>query len=104
MFDLDRGRVGSGRDADIWFEAVNPVQLYLTPQNGARIALGDRRGGDSCRGSLSGDRIPLTAMSVGYYVCYRTSDGRRGDFRITGLSPDSPRTLRLEYNNYGDRR
>ncbi|MBI3439073.1 MAG: hypothetical protein HY054_10595 [Proteobacteria bacterium] len=104
MFDLDRGRVGSDRGADVWFEAVNPVQLYLTPRNGARIALGDRRDGDSCRRSLSNDRIALTSLMVGYYVCYETSEGQRGDFRITGLTSGSPRTLQIEYNNYGDLR
>jgi hypothetical protein len=104
MFDLDRGRIGSDRGADIWFHAINPVQLYLEPQNGARIALGDRRGGDGCRRSLSTDRIAVTTLMVGYYVCYQTSDGARGDFRIIGLSPTSPRTLTIDYRNYGDHR
>jgi hypothetical protein len=97
MFDLDRGRVTSDRSADVWFHAVNPVQLYLEPQNGARIALGDRRGGDSCRTRVSNDRVALTVLMVGYYVCYQTNDGRRGDFRIVGLTPTSPRTLTVEY-------
>jgi hypothetical protein len=100
---LDRGRISNDRSADVWFRAINPVQLYLEPRNGARIALGDRRGGDSCRRGLSEDRIEITTLMVGYYVCYQTNDGRRGDFRIIGLSPTSPRTLTIEYNNYGDR-
>jgi hypothetical protein len=103
LFDLDRGRISGGRDADVWFHAVNPVQFYLEPQNGARIALGDRRGGDSCRGELSNERIPLTSLTVGYYVCYETNDGRRGDFRVIQLSPTSPHTLIIQYANYGRR-
>ncbi|MBS0385714.1 MAG: hypothetical protein JSS00_10255, partial [Proteobacteria bacterium] len=71
--------------------------------NGARIALGDRRDADSCRGRLSNDRIALTSLTVGYFVCYQTNDGQRGDFRIIGLSPTSPRTLTIEYRNYGRR-
>jgi hypothetical protein len=78
---------------------VTPIQLYLEPRNGARIALGDRRGGDSCRSSLSNNRIAVTSLMVGYYVCYATNSGQRGDFRITGLSANAPRTLTIEYAN-----
>src|SRR6185369_11111208 len=42
--DLDEGNVGSGPDADFWFQAVTPVQMFLKPMNGAQFAVGDKIG------------------------------------------------------------
>ncbi len=50
QFNLENGTVGSGPGADLWFEAVSQFQLFLTPVNGAQIAVGDKsdRGYDGC--------------------------------------------------------
>lgn len=35
--DLDTGRATQGQDADIWYHAVNPNELYIEAVNGARL-------------------------------------------------------------------
>ena len=100
-FDLDNGVVTGGRGADVWFHAVSAVELYLEPMNGAGLALGNRFDPDSCRrGPFSRDRITLTSLMVGNFVCYRTDTGGAGQFRIIGLTPASPHTLTIDYRNW----
>ena len=40
LFDLDTG-AETGAGADFWFHAITNTELYIEPQNGARLALGD---------------------------------------------------------------
>ncbi len=103
MFDLDRGRVTSGRNADIWFEAVNSHRRYLTPWNGAEIAVGDRtnRGLEGCRtAQYSSRRVPLNRLDEGDYICVKTSRGRFSQFRINDITPGRNKTLRLGYTTW----
>ncbi len=102
QFDLDDGRVAP-RGADLWFEAETSDRLYLTPQNGARIWVGDRsnRGFEGCiEGSYSAARVPLSALPAGSYVCMETSEERFAQFRVEGLSRGSPKTLVLSYTTW----
>jgi hypothetical protein len=102
--DLDNGRIG-GNGADIWFHALSPVEMYLEPINGARAApIG---GGGDCRGAnLRAERISLSSLNNGATVCYRTGEGRMGQFTVTGWSNNNGmRALRFDYQTWGgDRR
>ena len=88
--DFDTGRVGAGI-GDLWFHAVSNTEIYLEPVNGTRFSFsgGSDRGFQGCRDSdLSAGRISLGRMNVGTYVCYRTDQGRIGQFRVTGFRQD----------------
>jgi hypothetical protein len=103
-FDLDEGQIlGTSTDADFWFEAVNPVQLFIKPMNGAQIAVGNRqnRGYDGCRmEAFSSNQIALNTLAVGEYICAATSEGRVSQFRINAISPGSPKTLTIGYTTW----
>ena len=102
-FDLDEGQVGSGPGVDIWFQAVNPVQMYLKPMNGAQLAVGNKqnRGYSGCSvAAFSPNAVPLNTLPVGSYICAATNEGRVSQFRINGISPGSPKTLTLGYTTW----
>ena len=89
--------------ADLWFEAVTAFEMYLAPRNGAQFALGDRsnRGYIGCsHETYSPDRIPLSAVPVGSYVCVRTNQGRITQFRVNGINPGYPKVLQLGYTTW----
>lgn len=99
--DLDTGGTGAS-GADIWYQAVNAGEKYLTPRNGAQLALGDRsnRGRDGCAvASFSGNRIALWEMPVGSYVCARTDQGRISQFRLNGYTGT---TMELGYTTWAN--
>ncbi len=52
--DLDEGTVGDSATADIWFRAVSDEERYVTPWNGALIALG----GATALGRLKASATP----------------------------------------------
>lgn len=102
-FDLDRGVVGQGAIADVWFQAKTAKELYLTPRNGAAMSVsGTRnRGMAGCsKARYSSDSLPLARLPTGTYICVRTSEGRISEFRVNGLSAGSPRTLELGYTTW----
>ncbi|QKV19859.1 hypothetical protein [Oricola thermophila] len=99
QFDLDRGAV-TRSGADFWFQAETASLLYLVPQNGARIGVGDRsnRGAAGCATArYTGNRVSLRDLPVGSYICARTNEGRISQFRINGLSGGSPKTLSIGF-------
>lgn len=101
-FDLDRGRE-QNQGADFWFEAERRTRLFLTPQNDARIAVGDRsaRGYDGCaRARYSQSRVPLKSLPVGSYICAKTNEGRISQFRILEIAPGHPTTLRIRFTTW----
>ncbi len=102
QFDLDRGAVT--RDgADFWFQAETASLLYLVPSNGARIGVGDRsnRGAAGCAGArMTGDRVSISDLPVGSYVCARTNEGRITQFRVNAISAGSPKTLSIGYTTW----
>lgn len=104
LADFDSGReVNNVPSADIWFQAETERRLFLVPRNGAEMAVGDRsnRGRNGCRDEVySAERVSLWTLPVGSYVCMRTNEGRISQFRINGLTPDSPRTLSLGYTTW----
>ena len=104
MADLDRGGTGGAeRGMDIWFQAETRDLLYLVPQNGATLGVGDRsnRGFDGCsRARMSRDRVSLRDIPVGSYICARTNEGRISQFRVNAISGGSPKTLSIGYTTW----
>ncbi|TDQ64027.1 peptidase inhibitor family I36 [Maritalea mobilis] len=101
MANLDNGNVGSA-GADIWYHAVNPVEKYIEPRNGAKLALGDKsnRGYAGCKAeSFSSNPISIWAMPVGSYVCVKTNKGRISQFRLNGYSGT---TMKLGYTTWAN--
>lgn len=101
--DLDEGVVGAGSDADIWFEAVTATERYVTPQNGASVAVVgiSSVGRDGCAAApLSTARIDIDDLPVGTYVCVQTNLGRYSQFRVNAPMGPSPGTLVLGYTTW----
>ncbi len=85
-------------DQDIWFEAVSSSEKYFTPNNGAKLKLitTGAPSYDQCTTtSLSSNRISLSDVSVGDWLCFKTSEGRYGRAEIEARSGD-PETIRLD--------
>lgn len=99
--NLDNGTVGGG-GVDIWYQAVSAVEKYITPRNGATIAVGDgsNRGYAGCAAeSFSGDNVPLADIPVGTYVCVKTNQGRISQFRVNGFMGT---TMKLGYTTWAN--
>lgn len=99
--NLDNGNVG-GAGVDIWYQAVTAVEKYITPRNGATIAVGDgsNRGYEGCAAeSFSGDSVPLADIPVGTYVCVKTNQGRISQFRVNGFMGT---TMKLGYTTWAN--
>lgn len=99
--DLDTGTVG-GAGADIWYRAVTAVNKFITPRNGAQLALGDgsNRGFAGCKtATFSASPISIWSMPVGSYVCVRTSEGRISQFRLNGYAGT---TMKLGYTTWAN--
>lgn len=101
LANLDNGNVGAA-GADIWYEAVTAVEKYLTPRNGALLALGDgsNRGYAGCVvEDFSADPIPLEDAPPGTYVCAKTNQGRISQFRVNGFTGT---TMNLGYTTWAN--
>lgn len=99
--NLDNGAVG-GAGADIWYEAVTATEKYITPRNGASIAVGDgsNRGYDGCAAeSFDGESVALEDIPVGTYVCVTTNQGRISQFRVNGFMGT---TMKLGYTTWAN--
>lgn len=99
--NLDNGNIGPG-GADIWYRQVSPSVRRLVPVNGARMARGDgsNRGYAGCSAeSFSPAALPLAALTVGTYVCVRTSQGRISQFRVNSYTPT---VMRVGYTTFAN--
>jgi len=101
--DFDSGQVGEGT-ADIWFHAVTGTERYIEPRNGAQIGIYAGGGGMSeatCSATpKSGNRIPIASAPRGTRICYVTSDGRNGFFRVRQDVGASPGTLDVRFRTW----
>jgi hypothetical protein len=94
--DLDNGEIGTratARSADIWYQAVNESESYITPQNGAKISETSqaRRGFAGCQAArYNGDRLALTHLKPGSYLCVMTEQGRLTEIQVDGVYPKYP--------------
>ena len=99
--NLDNGTTG-GAGVDIWYQAETATSKFITPRNGATLALGDgsNRGFAGCKvAAFTSNRIPLGAMPVGTYVCAKTDQGRISQFRINGFVGT---TMKLGYTTWAN--
>jgi hypothetical protein len=88
----------SGGDADMWFHAVSSSEKYFEPQNGAKLKLitsGAPSYDDCSSASLSSSDISLDDVSVGDWLCFKTSEDRYGRAEIEARSGD-PEVIRLD--------
>ncbi len=102
LFDLDRGAV-TQTGADFWFQAETRALLYLVPRNGAKIGVGNRsnRGAAGCAAArMTTERVSLSDLPVGSYICARTNEGRVSQFRINAISGGSPKTLSIGFTTW----
>ncbi|MBZ0127815.1 MAG: hypothetical protein K8F59_01740 [Rhodobacteraceae bacterium] len=102
LAELDAGSVSSP-GADLWFQAETATLMYLVPQNGAMMGVGDgsNRGFAGCSSArMSRDRVSIRDVPVGTYVCMKTSEGRISQFRVNALSGGSPKTLTIGYTTW----
>lgn len=102
LADLDNGAMVNNAGSDIWYEAVTAVEKYITPRNGALIAVGDgsNRGFAGCSAeSFSSNRVPLGAIPVGTYVCVKTNAGRISQFRVNGFTGT---TMNIGYTTWAN--
>lgn len=103
--DFDSGQ-NSGATADLWFQAETATSLFLVPRNGATMWVGDRsqRGylGCSAGTAYSTNRVALSNLPVGSFVCIKTNQGRFSQFRIDSISSNSPRVLGISYVTWNE--
>ncbi len=100
--DLDSGSINSGT-FDFWFHAVTATNRFLEPMNGARFGIYSGSGAskqDCIDTPKSSNNIPIRDLSEGTYVCYRTSDGRHGIFRVNERVGRSPGTLEIGFTTW----
>jgi hypothetical protein len=97
--DLDSGSIG-GAGSDIWYQAINPFNKRITPQNGATLAIGDGSGYAGCSAaSFSGSPLPLASIPPGTYVCVKTDEGRISQFRVNGFTGT---TMKIGYTTWAN--
>lgn len=97
--NLDNGNVGAA-GADIFYQAVNAIQKFIVPVNGAKMALGNKsnRGYAGCKAeSFSSAKISIWQVPVGSYVCVKTNKGRISQFRLNGYQGT---TMKLGYTTW----
>ena len=102
LADLDTGQV-KPQGADIWFEAKTATRRFITPRNGARIAIAGRRsiGLAGCKQRpLRNTPIPIRSIPVGTYVCVKTNQGRYSQFRVNRAAGPSPGNIHLGYTTW----
>jgi len=98
--DLDAGTITSARGADIFFQARTATERFITPRNGAVIAVAGRQEIDraGCAAlNLRPDPIPIQRVPAGTYLCVRTNDGRLSRVRVDQTVGPSPGVLRITF-------
>jgi hypothetical protein len=99
LIDFENGKIVANQNlgADLWFEATQPGQRFLTPVSGAAISKvetfqsrshGLREYAGCAVAAFSKVRVPLSAVPVGGYVCVRTRDGHIAQFHLISIAGD----------------
>ena len=84
--NLDNGNIGAA-GADIHYQVV-AFTRQLAPVNGAQISFtnGAQRGFAGCSAAaFNNGPVLQAALSIGNYVCVRTSQGRISEFRLDNI-------------------
>jgi hypothetical protein len=108
--DLDDGRLAEAqKNADIWFEAVNPSMMRLTPLNGATLSKLDRKsvGLAACiAATLTPTPIMIQEVAEGDVLCVKTKEQRYSLLKIDLIYSKYPlldphvRTLGITYTTW----
>ena len=82
---------------DIWFHSVAANDNYIEPANGALIVVWG--GSAPSKAECSGAAVAATAITldnslVNKYICYKTDQGRVGNFKVSAFSYP---TLTIDY-------
>jgi hypothetical protein len=104
-FEFDSGAIARAADSDLALSRVVLSMYLLTPNGGAKIWPGDAtaRGYAACYAARLSANYLTTAVpapTVGQHACYITSDGRVGEFRVTGFTPGGAATLSVSYTTW----
>ncbi len=101
--DLDDGASPALGIEDFTFRAVTANDKRIEAENTAVFELmgEDKPAYGACEGAdLTSDPIEVDSDLVGQWVCFKTSEGRIGRFRVVALKPDDisqVQTLELAY-------
>lgn len=101
-FEFDGGIVGIGGDV-VFSRTV--LAFFVTPSGGAKIWPGDAaaRGYATCyaqRNSANYVTTMVASPTVGQHMCYVTSEGRVGEFRVESLMQGNNATLTVSYTTW----
>lgn len=99
--NLDNGNVGAA-GADLWLQAPNAIVRLLTPRNGAVFSIGpNQRGYNGCKtAAFSSNPMPLITVPEGTYVCYKTNQGRIGEFRMNDVKRRPSTKIEIGYTTW----
>jgi hypothetical protein len=100
--DLDTGKIDPTSGSDASLVELTPGAPSLVPADGVQMSRygppPDPPSPSRCQAlDLTGDPIPLSSLSVQGLVCYRTSAGRLGYFRVRSLDQG----LGIEFVTWG---
>lgn len=100
--DLETGRVSPANGADFWFQVQNSRTALIVPQNGAQISPRIvQMGYDGCLNQrYTTQGISLQQIHPGSYVCYKTADGRVGEFLVTAATERAPFSITLDFTTW----
>jgi len=98
LFDLDTGRV-TPNDADFWFEAQTATERYLTPKNGAAMAVSTQRVDyEVCAAAnFSTQRFPVDRLPENRFFCVRTSQGKIAIIKLREQVGPNPGVMRISF-------
>lgn len=89
--------------SDLWFQAQTATRRYLTPTNGAEVALlpAGTSGLQACAGSRPGlQRIDVKRLTIGRHLCLLTTDQRLSEIIILGTPSPSPGEIALSFTTW----
>lgn len=98
-FDNLQAQPGNVAGADLVLQVQSSKEALLVPQNGAalsaRIA---EQGIGGCRNQrFSTQGVRLAQIHPGSYVCFRTSEGRIGEFKVETATERAPFSMMLSF-------
>ncbi|MSM40853.1 MAG: PASTA domain-containing protein [Geobacter sp.] len=98
QFDLDTGRV-TQNDADFWFEAQTATERYLTPQNGAAMAVSTQRVDYQvcAAANFATQRFPVDRLPENRFFCVRTSRGKIAIIKLREQVGPSPGIMKISF-------
>jgi beta-lactam-binding protein with PASTA domain len=103
LADLETGTTENVEmDADFWFQAVTAEERFITPVNGATMALvgpaGEFPSREFCESvEFSEDAIAVGGLAPGVHVCMQTNEGRVAAFRVEADVGPSPGELVIRF-------